>query len=404
MTKKTRTTSLILILVVALLAAIVAGTSVSRYVFDSNDNIVGTFTNLYFSHNGDGTTAIMEEETPGGDYVGYISLTAFNYETDSNGTTHVTPRQIQYRFVGIGDIVGFDENTNTFTDDWGTTYQLDGAVVANSDNYSFEPVDESGGNGYDTSASGGEPYDRCSLGGETTTDAAGEEVGVQASDTNMIKITRNADVGDLTDTETFYIIIEITSPYQEYAFFEVDASTSLIAVANSGTNSNDNYFGYDQLTLNIQTAREYGYTTDNNVQVDSSLPAMVTLTWTSQTAVIFDYDRLITDTEGNFTALTSVLTPPSTDGGSFTGTWPSSGGWYAVSTTTTTEGTTTATTTVTLFLPQASNLNLYFYVPESYTCTIAAWFYDNNNSTSANGIYTYTEIAGADHGGIVAET
>lgn len=276
--------------------------------------------------------------------------------------------------------------------------------MANSDNYSFEPVDESGGNGYDTSASGGEPYDRCSLGGETTTDAAGEEVGVQASDTNMIKITRNADVGDLTDTETFYIIIEITSPYQEYAFFEVDASTSLIAVANSGTNSNDTYFGYDQLTLNIQTAREYGYTTDNNVQVDSSLPAMVTLTWTSQTAVIFDYDRLITDTEDNFTALTSVLTPPSTDGGSFTGTWPSSGGWYAVSTTTTTEGSTTATTTVTLFLPQASNLNLYFYVPESYTCTIAAWFYDNNNSTSANGIYSYTEIAGADGDRVVAET
>ena len=402
MTKKTRTTSLILLLVVALLAAIVAGTSVSRYVFDSNDNIVGTFTNLYFSHNGDGTTAIMEEETTGGDYVGYISLTAFNYETDSNGTTHVTPRQIQYRFVGIGTI-GLNTD-NTFTDDWGTTYQLDGEFVDNSYNYSFEPVDESGGNGYDTSASGGEPYDRCSLGGQTTTDAAGEEVGVQSSDTNMIKITRNAGAGDLTDTETFYIIIEITSPYQEYAFFEVDASTSLIAVANSGTNSNDTYFGYDQLTLNIQTAREYGYTTDNNVQVDSSLPAMVTLTWTSQTAVIFDYDRLITDTEGNFTALTSVLTPPSTDGGSFTGNWPSSGGWYAVSTTTTTDGTTTATTTVTLFLPQASNLNLYFYVPESYTCTIAAWFYDNNNSTSANGIYSYTEIAGADYAGIVAKT
>lgn len=402
MTKKTRTTSLILLLVVALLAAIVAGTSVSRYVFDSNDNIVGNFTNLYFSHNGDGTTAIMEEETTG-DYVGYISLTAFNYETDSNGTTHVTPRQIQYRFVGIDDIVNFDSENNTFTDDWGTTYQLDGAVVANSDNYSFEPVDESGGNGYDTSASGGEPYDRCSLGGETTTDAAGEEVGVQASDTNMIKITRSASAGALSDTETFYIIIEITSPYQEYAFFEVDASTSLIAVANSGTNSNDNYFGYDQLTLNIQTAREYGYTTDNNVQVDSSLPAMVTLTWTSQTAVIFDYDRLITDTEGNFTALTSVLTPPSTDGGSFTGTWPSSGGWYAVSTTTTTDGTTTATTTVTLFLPQASNLNLYFYVPESYTCTIAAWFAVPDGDNAYN-VYSYTEIAGADEDRVVADT
>lgn len=392
MTKKTRTTSLILLLVVALLAAIVAGTSVSRYVFDSNDNIVGNFTNLYFSHNGDGTTAIMEEETTGGDYVGYISLTAFNYETDSNGTTHVTPRQIQYRFVGI-ETIGLNTD-NTFTDDWGTVYQLtNSAAVAASTYYTVEPVGESGS----------VISENLELGGQTTTDAAGEEVGVQASDTNMIKITRNADVGDLTDTETFYIIIEITSPYQEYAFFEVDASTSLIAVANSGTNSNDNYFGYDQLTLNIQTAREYGYTTDNNVQVDSSLPAMVTLTWTSQTAVIFDYDRLITDTEGNFTALTSVLTPPSTDGGSFTGTWPSSGGWYAVSTTTTTDGTTTATTTVTLFLPQASNLNLYFYVPESYTCTIAAWFAVPDGDNAYN-VYSYTEIAGADDDRVVADT
>lgn len=391
MTKKTRTTSLILLLVVALLAAIVAGTSVSRYVFDSNDNIVGNFTNLYFSHNGDGTTAIMEEETTGGDYVGYISLTAFNYETDSNGTTHVTPRQIQYRFVGI-ETIGLNTD-NTFTDDWGTVYQLtNSAAVAASTYYTVEPVGESGS----------VISENLELGGQTTTDAAGEEVGVQASDTNMIKITRSASAGALTDTETFYIIIEITSPYQEYAFFEVDASTSLIAVANSGTNSNDTYFGYDQLTLNIQTAREYGYTTDNNVQVDSSLPAMVTLTWTSQTAVIFDYDRLITDTEGNFTSL-AAGDIPSTDGGSFTGTWPSSGGWYAVSTTTTIEGTTTATTTVTLFLPQASNLNLYFYVPESYTCKIAAWFAVPDGDNAYN-VYSYTEIAGADGDRVVAET
>ena len=183
---------------------IVAGTSVSRYVFDSNDNIVGNFTNLYFSHNGDGTTAIMEEETTGGDYVGYISLTAFNYETDSNGTTHVTPRQIQYRFVGI-ETIGLNTD-NTFTDDWGTVYQLtNSAAVAASTYYTVEPVDESGS----------VISENLELGGQTTTDAAGEEVGVQASDTNMIKITRNADVGDLTDTETFYIIIEITSPYQE---------------------------------------------------------------------------------------------------------------------------------------------------------------------------------------------
>lgn len=89
--KRTKITSLIMLLIAAVLAAIVAGTSFSRYVFDSEDNIVGSFTNLYFSHNGQGTTALMEPVYNGDGitgYEGYISLSAFNWQVIEGSRRH----------------------------------------------------------------------------------------------------------------------------------------------------------------------------------------------------------------------------------------------------------------------------------------------------------------------------
>ena len=92
MTKKNKLISLILLLVLALLAALVAGTSVSRYVFDRDDTLQGSFTNLYFSHNGEGATAIMQEQ--GESYVGYISLTAFNSKSGNISARHIQKRMM----------------------------------------------------------------------------------------------------------------------------------------------------------------------------------------------------------------------------------------------------------------------------------------------------------------------
>ena len=95
-----------MLLILALLAAVVAGTSVSRYVFDHEDNISGSFTTLYFSHNGEGATAIMEKQGEVDSYIGYISLTAFNH---TGG--HVSARQIKYNVRALKSAAvpeGFD--------------------------------------------------------------------------------------------------------------------------------------------------------------------------------------------------------------------------------------------------------------------------------------------------------
>ena len=108
-----------MLLILALLAAVVAGTSVSRYVFDHEDNISGSFTTLYFSHNGEGATAIMEKQGDNS-YIGYISLTAFNH---TGG--HVSARQIMYnvRALESGDV----KEGNTIEDEWGTPQTLSNA-------------------------------------------------------------------------------------------------------------------------------------------------------------------------------------------------------------------------------------------------------------------------------------
>ena len=133
--------------------------------------------------------------------------------------------------------------------------------------------------------------------------------------------------------------------------------------------------------------------TTENISVNSSKPAKVVLTWTTtgSTSVIFDEGRFFADTEGNFTQLQNDY-----NSGAY---WQN--GWYVE---TSEDG---KTVTLTLYLPQATDINLYFYVPESYTCRISAWFYDNvadsDGTAATNTDYPYTEIAGATNGTVVSK-
>ena len=122
------------------------------------------------------------------------------------------------------------------------------------------------------------------------------------------------------------------------------------------------------------------------MSVNSSKPAKVVLTWTAtgSTSVIFDEGRFFADTEGNFTQLENDYTSGAD--------WQN--GWHVV----TSED--AKTVTITLYLPQATDINLYFYVPESYTCRISASFYD---ATTPDDINPYTEIAGATNGTVVSK-
>lgn len=406
--KRTKITSLIMLLIAAVLAAIVAGTSFSRYVFDSEDNIVGSFTNLYFSHNGQGTTVLMEPVYNGGGitgYEGYISLSAFNWQV-IEGEQETSARHIQYKVRALTK----NEISNGLHDDWNTEIPLENDTAkTNSSKYSEVTPDYSYDASLDTDGDGiitvgnfddGQGY-QVTEEGEVTL-AFGSDAGdgdpVQDTRTDMIKIVRNDD--DFSTAEEFYIVVEIVSPYNQIMVFTVNASTRLISVAATDINNPDSHFGYDEVALNIKTARDYVYSynrvneddnTTENILVNSSKPAKVVLTWTTtgSTSVIFDEGRFFADTEGNFTQLQNYYTSGAD--------WQN--GWYVE-----TSGT---TVTITLYLPQATDINLYFYVPESYTCTISAWFYDNvadsDGTAATNTVYPYTEIAGATNGTVVSK-
>ena len=406
--KRTKITSLIMLLIAAVLAAIVAGTSFSRYVFDSEDNIVGSFTNLYFSHNGQGTTALMEPVYNGGvitDYEGYISLSAFNWQV-IEGEQETSARHIQYKVRALTQ----NEIMNGLHDMWETEIPLENDTAKeNSSKYTQVTPDYSYDKNLDADSDGiitvgnfddGQGYQVTSSG--VVTLAFGSDAGdgdpVQDTRTDMIKIVRNGS--DFSTAEEFYIVVEIVSPYNQIMVFTVNASTRLISVAATDINNPDSHFGYDEVALNIKTARDYVYSynrvneddnTTENILVNSSKPAKVVLTWTTtgSTSVIFDEGRFFADTEGNFTQLQNDYTSGAD--------WQN--GWYVE--------TSETTVTLTLYLPQATDINLYFYVPESYTCKISASFYDNvadsDGTAATNTDYPYTEIAGATNGTVVSK-
>ena len=401
--KRTKITSLIMLLIAAVLAAIVAGTSFSRYVFDSEDNIVGSFTNLYFSHNGQGTTVLMEQTDEG--YEGYISLSAFNWQV-IEGEQETSARHIQYKVRALTQ----NEITNGLHDMWETEIPLENDTAkTNSLKYSEVTPDYSYDENLDADSDGtaivgdfddGQGYQVTEEGEVTLAFGldAGDGDPVQDTRTDMIKIVRNGS--DFSTAEEFYIVVEIVSPYNQIMVFTVNASTRLISVAATDINNPDSHFGYDEVALNIKTARDYVYSYDRvneddntteNISVNSSKPAKVVLTWktTGSTSVIFDEGRFFADTEGNFTQLQNDYNSGAD--------WQN--GWYAE-----TSGT---TVTITLYLPQATDINLSIYVPESYTCTISAWFYDNvadsDGTAATNTVYPYTEIAGATNGTVVSK-
>ena len=342
-----------MLLILALLAAVVAGTSVSRYVFDHEDNISGSFTTLYFSHNGEGATAIMEKQGDGNSYIGYISLTAFNH---TGG--HVSARQIKYKVRALEskDV----KDGNTIEDAWGTPQILSNPqAITNSGNYSV--------NAKESAADG------LSL-GENAPDGADPQ---EASRTDILTIKRTGGGNSIDNTpESFYIVIEITKPYSAIYVFLVNASTSLVSVGATSVNDPGSHFGYAETEVRIQTARHYEFTyTKDNTKVESSAPAKVTLTWDSSTPVIFDSGRFAQSAEGNIDRLDSLPTG---------GNWQK--GWYIESS--------GGEVTLTLFLPHGSDLALYFYVPQSYTCKVTAHFWNDGDKE-----YEYSAVAGVDENG-----
>ena len=400
--------SLILLLVLVMLAVMVAGTSVSRYVFENEDNITGSFTNLYFSHDGENSSAIMYSTSRQGEsgdeeiYQGYLSLNTFNYLAGVENA--VSSRHIKFRVSGLvedttpndnvadGNYVQ-DETSGTyyFTDMWGVRTELDTQIVENSQKYTVTPVRSDGsyytkedntatdifnsGKGVQVDGEGNVTL----AFGSSVTESAPDPV----SDTrhDMIELVRGG--GEFSVPETIYIVIEIVEPYRELMFFTIQASQRLIAVSTDvfGGAPSSQYFGYDQVAVNIQTARSFDTTIDGSNQILSSCPVRITLTWSGTgSGVIFDTDRYITETEKNLERLETLPTDDNPQAWRY--------GWHVA-----TEG---GNTVVTLYLPQGSDTDLYFYVPAGFSCTITASFVNESGA-----LLSYKEIAGAAENGLV---
>lgn len=360
MKRKSKVLSLILLLVLALLTAIAAGTSVSRYVFREQDQITGSFTDLYFSHDGQGRVVLMEPESSSenSDYVGYFTFTANNFEGDN-----VTPRNIEYTLR----LPTQTELSNGYImDAWGTEQSLinseeDRVTVSNTQKYELAYYDDGVNSSTIAAIPDGENF-------------------LPNSHSDMFTLTRNAD-GERLEGETIYLIAEITYPYQELHLFTVNTSTNLLTVSATPVRDPETHFSYTQYWVNVQTARSF----ENAVEgVYTDSPVKVVLTWEADAPVIFDSGRFAAATEGNMVNKEPYGENENNLWGEYR--------WHAESTSENGR----YTNTVTLYLPQGSDARLYFYVygQNSFSLTAQAWFQTETGGTY--GAEQYYNIAGAD--------
>ena len=86
--------NLILLLAAAVLALVFAGTSLSRFVFEENDRIRGSYTNFILEHDGEGQTAILQDDAvEEGRSVAFLLVNIRNYE-EGGGDESVSARAI----------------------------------------------------------------------------------------------------------------------------------------------------------------------------------------------------------------------------------------------------------------------------------------------------------------------
>ncbi|PWM71560.1 MAG: hypothetical protein DBX59_08635 [Bacillota bacterium] len=340
-----RKISFIILLLCAVLMAFVTATSVSKYIFEHKDKIEGHYADIYMTHNGDGQTVIMEKDDATNKYVGYFNLTVSNDEV-YDGQQLVSTRQLGYniRTPNTAEI-----DAKQLTDAWGETFPLYGA---DSGNYS---VKFSGVGDEQTQTLG--------------KDAVDGEQPVREAKTYIVEVSRDGNVLFGEGIEEFDVIIALSEPYTAYRVFTVKASTGLISVgADSST-----HFGFDLVTLRVATAKNYTYTPSSS-SITFEHPAKLVLSWDK--GVSFDTERFKETTAGSLSAL--MENEDYVAG-------------YRL-------GTSDNRVNLTLYLPQGSNLTMYFYVPSGYEITAHAWFSEDG---SASTEYEYDNIAGVSKDGVV---
>lgn len=325
------------------LALVFAGTSLSRFVFEENDTISGSYTNFILTHNGEGQTAILQSRMQAGSgstNVAYILVDFSNFEVDASGEHSVAQRKIQYSLR----TPTADEMQNGIYDAWGEVVMTASELQATqSENYSVSLANDAG-----------EPLDDDSLEyAELTTLAE------KAEDTNSVLLRIERTKGETLAPgvyETLTIVLETQEPYIDRRVFNISVTASLISL---GSLVSDEYFGFNAYRVSLRTAADF---TDEPLHNGAAYGAA--LTFTASQGLIFDAARFA-DAYPNIEV---EVTPVSGENG------------YSY----------------TFFALPGSEIDLYFYTAaDSYSLTVSAKVNGNDKN------YEHISGVGKDTGSFV---
>lgn len=244
--------NLILLLAAAVLALVFAGTSLSRFVFEENDRIRGSYTNFILEHDGEGQTAILQDDAvEEGRSVAFLLVNIRNYE-EGGGDESVSARAITYSIRTASAA----EAEQGIMNAWGD-------VVLPADSVHPGTVTAQDGNpGYKYTLAvaddAGKPLDQnsdeyknlTSLGDPDTdieTPPGPQERSVQ------LRLERTGTPLQDGATETLTVVLETDRPYKDVRAFNVTVTSGLI----SASMATDEYFGFVQKQVNVRTSADY---------------------------------------------------------------------------------------------------------------------------------------------------
>ena len=252
------------------LALVFAGTSLSRFVFEENDTISGSYTNFILTHNGEGQTAILQsrmQEDGSSTDVAYILVDFSNFEVDSSGELAISQRNIKYSLRTPNE----EEWSAGITDAWGEKVMEASELQATqSENYTVSLANDAG-----------EPIDDDSP--EYAERTTLEE---KVADTNsvLLRIERTGGGQLAADVyETLTIVLETEEPYIDRRAFNISVTASLISL---GSLVSDEYFGFNAYRVSLRTAADF---TDEPLHNSTAYGAA--LTFTANGGLLFDAAR-----------------------------------------------------------------------------------------------------------------
>lgn len=323
------------------LALVFAGTSLSRFVFEENDTISGSYTNFILTHNGEGQTAILQSRMQAGSgstNVAYILVDFSNFEVDASGEHSVAQREIQYSLR----TPTADEMQNGIYDAWGEVVMTASELQATqSENYTVSLANDAG-----------EPIGEDALEyAELTTLAE------KAEDTNSVLLRIERMQGAPLPSgarETLTVVLETQRPYIDRRVFNISVTASLISL---GSLVSDEYFGFNAYRVSLRTAADF----TDEVQYNKA-DYGAALTFTANGGLIFDAARFA-DAYPNI-----IVTPALGENG------------YSY----------------TFFALPGSEIDLYFYTAaDSYSLTVSAKVNGNDKN------YEHISGVGKDTGSFV---